>query len=126
MGWYCGSSNNKTHPVAKKHPNAWGIYDMHGNVYEWCTDWYGDYTDPHGSYTISKRVLRGGSYFNFARYCRSAYRNRFLHSDRNVFIGFRLVFFHFQQFEKEGKKTILLTATRTLAFRLVFFQLSKL
>ena len=53
MGWYCGNADSKTHPVAQKQPNAWGIYDMHGNVWEWCQDWKDSYpttsvTDPGG------------------------------------------------------------------------------
>ena len=79
VGWYCGNSGNKTHPVARKTPNAWGLYDMHGNVWEWCEDWYGDYptghvTDPRGPSSGKKRVLRGGSWLDNARHCRSADR----------------------------------------------------
>jgi len=63
MGWYCGNAERKTHLVAQKQPNAWGLYDMHGNVWEWCHDWYGSYpdisvTDPGGASSGSTRVLR--------------------------------------------------------------------
>ena len=63
--WYDNNSDNKTHPVGQKKPNAWGLYDMHGNVLEWCVDWQGDYqasalTDPAGPSSGSERVFRGG------------------------------------------------------------------
>ena len=66
--WWGGNSDGTTHPVGQKKPNAWGLYDMHGNVWEWCADWYGEYpagpaTDPFGPATGSGlRVLRGGAY----------------------------------------------------------------
>jgi formylglycine-generating enzyme required for sulfatase activity len=66
MGWYDSNSGSTPHAVAQKKPNAWGLFDMHGNVHEWCNDWYGTYpdisvTDPGGSSSGSYRVLRGGS-----------------------------------------------------------------
>ncbi|MBN2299010.1 MAG: formylglycine-generating enzyme family protein, partial [Deltaproteobacteria bacterium] len=93
--WYSGNSGSKTHPVALKKPNAWGLYDMHGNVWEWCSDWKGEYpsgsvTDPQGPSSGSPRVKRGGGWVNFARYCRSAYRSDVTPSDRDNALGLRL------------------------------------
>jgi hypothetical protein len=78
MGWYSDNSDSQTHPVGGKQPNAWGLYDMHGNVYEWCLDWNATYpggpvSDPVGGYS-SYRILRGGCWSDSYRFCRSAYR----------------------------------------------------
>ena len=78
--WYNANSGDREHPVGQKKPNKWGLFDMHGNVWEWCSDLYGPYasdatTDPQGSSEGSDRVFRGGSWGNAAEHCRSAFRN---------------------------------------------------
>jgi formylglycine-generating enzyme required for sulfatase activity len=94
--WLSSNAGSRTHPVVEKKPNAWGLYDMHGNVWEWCSDWYGPYpdvptTDPVGPSTGSFRVYRGGSWFGGAAFCRSAFRFRFFPSSRdNDGLGFRV------------------------------------
>jgi formylglycine-generating enzyme required for sulfatase activity len=95
MGWYCGNSGDTTHPVAQKQANAWGLYDMHGNVREWCSDLDGSYpssavTDPTGPSSGSDRVCRGGGYLNYARVCRSAHRYSHSPGDSYSDLGFRL------------------------------------
>ena len=80
VGWHEGNSNGSTYPVAQLKPNELGFYDMSGNVYEWCLDWYGAYTagdvvDSVGPASGSLRVERGGSWYSGAGSCRSAYRN---------------------------------------------------
>ena len=94
--WYDSNSGSKTHPVGQKKPNARGLYDMHGNVYEWCFDWWnGTYDassvdDPRGPTAGSYRVYRGGSWDFDAGYCRSAYRLRYTPGYRNRNVGFRV------------------------------------
>jgi formylglycine-generating enzyme required for sulfatase activity len=111
-GNYCDKSNtdglewqdkehndghDKTAPVGSYKPNAWGLYDMHGNVWEWCDDWYADSyvnagtRDPQGSASGNLRVLRGGGWYFYPRDCRSAGRFRSDPGDRFVGIGFRVV-----------------------------------
>ncbi len=93
--WYSNNSGGSRHPVGEKKPNAWGMYDMHGNLWEWCWDWDGAYpsgpvTDPVGPPKGSSRVDRGGSWDLVAADCQSAYRLRNVPSIRYDSIGFRL------------------------------------
>ena len=95
MGWYDENSGARTHPVALKEPNAFGLFDMHGNVFEWVQDWFGPYTaeaktNPTGPATGDRRVTRGGSWADVALLNRSAYRFGWLPTSRFDDQGFRL------------------------------------
>ena len=100
IGWYCGNNGEVGDPDygtkegGQKVPNAWGLYDASGNVWEWCWDWYGDYpagpvTDPTGPDSGSSRIFRGGSWLSYADNGRSAYRVRFAPDYRGNHLGFR-------------------------------------
>ena len=96
VAWYTDNSGSKTHTVGSKQANELGIYDMSGNVYEWCQDWKGSYSsssqvNPTGDNSGSDRVIRGGSWLYAARCCRSSYRVYFTPDNRYYSLGLRLV-----------------------------------
>ncbi|MDR0497123.1 MAG: formylglycine-generating enzyme family protein [Treponema sp.] len=95
-GWYSAQGKSTSHPVGLKPANAWGLHDMHGNVWEWCWDWFGPYTrgaqtDPSGASSGEQRVFRGASWRNTLPYVRSAVRGRGPPTARFTYIGFRVV-----------------------------------
>ena len=95
--WWCGDAGTITHPVGQKLANQYGLHDVHGNVFEWVSDWYGSsyyvsspLEDPGGPTSGTDRVVRGGSFYRSARFSRSAARGYALPDYRGGDVGFRL------------------------------------
>ena len=97
LAWHKANSGSSTHPVAQKNPNGLGLYDMSGNVYEWCQDWYGEdyysnspHSNPRGPSSGTGRVVRGGCWGDVSYFARSAFRNGGDSGSRFSCLGFRL------------------------------------
>ncbi|MTI39850.1 formylglycine-generating enzyme family protein [Fulvivirga lutimaris] len=95
MVWHIGNSGGQLHPVATKKPNGWGLYDMQGNILEWCSDWFiedntNESTNPKGPKSGTHKVQRGGQFTGRTKHTRAADRQRGLPDDSDFYVGFRL------------------------------------
>jgi len=95
IGWYKNNSSNTSHPIGQKLPNEWNVYDVSGNVWEWCLDWHEAYTeeevkDPNGPISGVNRVVRGGSWYNSSWFCTTSYRFWYKPSFKHFTLGFRV------------------------------------
>jgi formylglycine-generating enzyme required for sulfatase activity len=95
FAWFVSNSKEHSHPVGEKLVNPFGLYDMHGNVWEWCWDWFGSYSgqtqsDPHGPEKGTSKVIRGGSWQNSSKQCLPAFRSGSTLKESDAFLGFRV------------------------------------